>query len=218
MLPANFGFTVQGAGADNALDSDVNVSTGQTAIFNLLPNETNDTLDAGLVPDCVIHGDFSGDLTEDLPPGTYPIFNEPSPAHVYSVELLNISGIDSFVTVELADGSSFKIYAKPLGDDSHQVIEINSPGVDSITLTLEESGRILSIYYCPEPNIEISKTPNDAGLNGIKYVLPGETVTYTYEVRNTGGTPLGDISITDDAGTPGNSADDFTPTFVVILS
>jgi hypothetical protein len=52
-------------------------------------------------------------------------------------------------------------------------------------------------------------------LNGVgASVLPGvvlkagDQLTWTYEVSNVGGNPLGAITVTDDGGTPGNPADD----------
>ena len=41
----------------------------------------------------------------------------------------------------------------------------------------------------------------------------GATATFTYTVRSTGGTSLQNVVVTDDNGTPGNTGDDFSPTF-----
>ena len=38
-------------------------------------------------------------------------------------------------------------------------------------------------------------------------------MTFTYEVRNTGTVPLGNVVLIDDNGTPGIPGDDFMPTF-----
>jgi hypothetical protein len=45
-------------------------------------------------------------------------------------------------------------------------------------------------------------------------VAVGSNVTWTYLLTNPGSTPLTISSFKDDAGTPGNSADDFSPKFV----
>ena len=42
----------------------------------------------------------------------------------------------------------------------------------------------------------------------------GTSVVWTYLVRNTGQTGLSNVVLVDDAGTPGNPADDFSPVFV----
>ena len=41
----------------------------------------------------------------------------------------------------------------------------------------------------------------------------GSTATFTYVVTNTGNMALSNVVVMDDNGTPGNTADDFTPTF-----
>jgi hypothetical protein len=49
---------------------------------------------------------------------------------------------------------------------------------------------------------------------GVPLLTPGSSVTWTYKVTNTGGLPYAaaDVVVTDDNGTPGNTADDFHPT------
>ena len=45
-----------------------------------------------------------------------------------------------------------------------------------------------------------------------RIVPVGSTVTWTYDVTNAGNEPLKNVAVTDDNGTPGNTADDFNPT------
>gem|GEM_PF-3369514 len=61
------------------------------------------------------------------------------------------------------------------------------------------------------PGIKITKTAGDAADGGV-FVNTDGTVTFTYLVENSGGTFLTDITITDDAGTASDTADDQTLT------
>jgi uncharacterized repeat protein (TIGR01451 family) len=58
------------------------------------------------------------------------------------------------------------------------------------------------------PVIEVIKTAGDAADGEVYETEPGE-VTYTYEVTNSGPLTLFDVTVTDDAGTPGDPSDDF---------
>ena len=55
-LPTGYVFVLQDVGGDDALDSDANTGTGQTATFTLAGGETNLTLDAGMTGGQI--GDF----------------------------------------------------------------------------------------------------------------------------------------------------------------
>lgn len=44
--------------------------------------------------------------------------------------------------------------------------------------------------------------------------MPGGTILWEYVVTNCGNLPLSNIIVTDDNGTPGNPADDWSPTYV----
>jgi hypothetical protein len=79
-------------------------------------------------------------------------------------------------------------------------------------------------HYCtphipPEPGIDIEKFTNGVDAdneNEAPQVAPGELVTWTYHVTNTGNVSFtaAQIVVTDDDGTPGNLGDDFHPTLV----
>lgn len=70
------------------------------------------------------------------------------------------------------------------------------------------------------PGIDIEKHTNGAdaddpdGLD-VPEIAPDGTVTWTYYVTNTGQVPFtfDQVAVTDDNGTPGDTSDDFTPTF-----
>jgi uncharacterized repeat protein (TIGR01451 family) len=49
-LPAGYQFSPQDQGSDNAVDSDVNITTGRTAVITIGENGDDQTWDAGLVP------------------------------------------------------------------------------------------------------------------------------------------------------------------------
>jgi uncharacterized repeat protein (TIGR01451 family) len=64
------------------------------------------------------------------------------------------------------------------------------------------------------PCIHIEKATNgeDADDPTGPLILVGGAVNWTYAVTNCGDVPLTEIVVTDDNGTPGNTADDFNPT------
>ena len=70
----------------------------------------------------------------------------------------------------------------------------------------------------PTPSIAIVKQTNgQVALNPPGPVVPvGSTVTWTYDVTNPGDEPLKNVTVTDDNGTPGDPADDFNPTPVLV--
>ncbi|MAE63295.1 MAG: hypothetical protein CMJ18_03410, partial [Phycisphaeraceae bacterium] len=78
-------------------------------------------------------------------------------------------------------------------------------------------------HYCnpdtpdPDPGIDIEKLTNgvDADTEAdAPLIAPGDLVTWTYKVTNTGNVAFGiaDVVVTDDHGTPGDDSDDFHPT------
>lgn len=74
----------------------------------------------------------------------------------------------------------------------------------------DEDGVPLNVVA--NPAIDLIKTAGDAADGEIYINDPEGTVTFTYEVVNTGGTNLSDMVIVDDAGTPLDASDDITLT------
>jgi uncharacterized repeat protein (TIGR01451 family) len=73
-----------------------------------------------------------------------------------------------------------------------------------------------SHYFGVQSQIDIEKATNNIDADIVDTgptVNVGDTVTFTYVVTNLGNTPISNVVVVDDAGTPGNAADDFSPTF-----
>src|SRR5262249_35004647 len=75
-------------------------------------------------------------------------------------------------------------------------------------------------YFGAAPGLALVKltnrTDNHSGTRPL--VSVGSTVTWTYHVTNTGNVTLTNVVVTDDNGTPGNTADDFTVGTVASLA
>ena len=73
-----------------------------------------------------------------------------------------------------------------------------------------------SHYFGYRGQLDIQKSTNgqDADTPTGPVVPVGSTVTWTYTVTNLGNVPLKPVVVVDDNGTPGDTADDFSPTFV----
>ncbi|MDX1613196.1 MAG: hypothetical protein R3300_02735, partial [Candidatus Promineifilaceae bacterium] len=68
-----------------------------------------------------------------------------------------------------------------------------------------------SHYFGAGPGVQIEKATNglDADSGTGPFIPVGDSVTWTYVVSNTGNVTLTQITVTDDNGTPANTADDF---------
>ncbi len=90
--------------------------------------------------------------------------------------------------------------ANPVLDDGTDIEDV-----------LDASGADASHYLGVGPGVEI-----DVLTNGVDdLTLPaGNPITWTYRVTNPGNVILGDVTVTDDNGTPGDTADDIVLTLV----
>src|SRR4029078_4174966 len=64
--------------------------------------------------------------------------------------------------------------------------------------------------------IEASADGNDADAPPGPYLTPGSQAPWVYRVANAGNAALSNVVVIDDAGTPDNTADDFSPTPVPV--
>jgi uncharacterized repeat protein (TIGR01451 family) len=87
-----------------------------------------------------------------------------------------------------------------------------------VTLTTANDETIDFGYFVPNPKIQILKETNGTNNDtapGLQ-VPVGTPITWTYFVTATGSNePIKNVVVTDDNGTPGNTADDFHPTPVL---
>ncbi|REJ69319.1 MAG: hypothetical protein DWQ31_05040, partial [Planctomycetota bacterium] len=91
----------------------------------------------------------------------------------------------------------------------------NFVGDFTVDFTGGAKGNIGTTPQAANPGIDITKFINGDDANtapGVSANL-GDTLTFTYEVVNTGNVPLGTVTVTDDNATAG-TGDDFNPTFI----
>ncbi len=90
-------------------------------------------------------------------------------------------------------------------------------GLDPVARNTTVTATDLSHYFGVQSQINIEKATNGIDADAVDTgptVNVGSTVTFTYVVTNNGNTALTNVVVVDDAGTPGNIADDFSPTFI----
>ncbi len=147
----------------------------------------------------------------NLTPGTYSVqFIQPggyagiSPANVGSNDDIDSDGVIAnalmTATTTLVSGQT----DNSLDQGFYKPAPPPQPGID-IEKTTNGSSNANSVT----PDYDNEDAANGAG---VPILTPGSDVTWTYKVTNTGNTTftLSEISIVDDNGTPGNTADDLT--------
>ena len=132
--------------------------------------------------------------------------------------------------VQFTKPAGYVYTGQDLGGDDTIDSDVNATGLSQkVTLTSGQYNPTIDAgVYGLTPGIDIEKTTNGpsnsnptapdydnedaANGSGVPILTPGSSVTWTYKVTNTGQTnfAFADVAITDDNGTPGNTADDLT--------
>jgi len=237
ILPDGYVFTKQdAAAATDATDSDADPTTGMTICTTLATSEFDFTWDAGMVrsePNIQIIKLTNGTDNDD-PTGpivtvgdqitwTYQVTN-PGTVPLYDVAVTDDNGTpgdtsDDFIPTytggdtngdgALDIGEEWIYTATGVAQEGQYENMASVSGHDSLG---QQVGADNPDHYFGEvpvkPQIDIVKMADKS------VVCALGKVTYTYDVSNPGTIPLSDVKVVDDNGTPQNTADDFTPTFV----
>jgi protocatechuate 3,4-dioxygenase beta subunit len=163
-LPANYAFTTQDAGTNDAVDSDADIDTGMTGIVTLAPDEENLTLDAGIVELAGL-GDFvwldaDGDGEQDG----------------------GEAGVGG-VTVKLLDENG-----APVLDDMGQPVVTTTDGAGAYSFTGLRPGTYSVMFVAPAGLVFTAKDAAGDTVDSDADVLTGMTQTVTLGAGEFNGT------------------------------
>ncbi|WP_440954461.1 DUF7507 domain-containing protein [Methanosarcina sp. Mfa9] len=217
-LPAGYAFSPQDQGADDALDSDADPATGETACTLLESGETDLTVDTGVYLLRSNIGDF---VWNDLDMDGIQDENEPGIPGV-TVNLYECDGTTPIASTS-TDANGYYNFEVVPGDYHVEFIlpagYVFSPQDQGADDTLDSdadpvTGQAACTTLEPEENdptwdagmfeaapaIDIEKATNgeDADEPTGPYIPVGNEVEWTYIVTNTGNVPLTNIVVTDD--------------------
>ncbi|NER29579.1 MAG: hypothetical protein F6J89_18640, partial [Symploca sp. SIO1C4] len=226
VAPDGFVFTTANAGGDDTVDSDANPSNGMTQTVTLESGDFNDTLDAGLIQPAGL-GDFvfedsNGNGIQDAgesgvdgvlvklqnPDGSAVTDGDGNPittttAADGSYSFTGLTPGEYKVMFVAPDGFVFTT-ANAGGDDTVDSDANPSNGMTQ-TVTLESgdfNDTLDAGLIQPNPSIDIEKFTNGVDADTPEEapeIAVGDTVTWTYEVTNTGNVSFdaSEIVVTD---------------------
>jgi hypothetical protein len=128
--------------------------------------------------------------------------------------------VSTSTTLNFAAGETTKNFSVPITDDAaaegnETIGVLLSTPTNGAFLTDPSSG-VINIIDNDIAGIAIQALTNGQDRDSTPGVgvRVGSTVAYEYVVTNTGNVPLAAVAVTDDNGTPGDPADDFSPAFM----
>jgi protocatechuate 3,4-dioxygenase beta subunit len=223
--------TLPNVGADDRIDSDIDAS-GSTGLIFLRPGLCDRTVDAGFYRPARL-GDF---VWEDLNQNGQQDANEPGIEGVtVNLKDENNNVIDTTTTdadgfyifenlvpgtysVAFVKPNGFEFTTRDQGSDASDSDADDSTGGMTHQTTLLSGDEDLTLdagLFRLTPGIMLKKFTNgvDADTEAdAPQIAPGDIVTWTYKVTNTGNTvfTFSEVEIVDDAGTASDPSDDFS--------
>ncbi|AAM31034.1 hypothetical protein MM_1338 [Methanosarcina mazei Go1] len=212
-IEMNFSFTADTTGQSGAAFGDiVSVGVNYGAVEDLIPGEN--TIDDGIIDD----GGSVATLTSEALIG--PLFQKSSELQG-TVELTDLEAGEQ-VVVRIDVKLFCDPRSRPTGnlqaavEDAYLTfIKGSIPATGDISVG-QQTIPLKQINNLHNPDLKIQKTVNttDGICPGVETltVTMGDMVKYCFIVSNPGDAPLYNLKVVDDAGTPSNTADDFTVT------
>ncbi|MBW8011625.1 MAG: hypothetical protein FVQ83_10360, partial [Chloroflexi bacterium] len=206
-LLAGYTFSPQDQGADDTLDSDANVGTGQTASTDLISGETDTTWDTGFIvaaPALTLVKSITANATYTTVGQV--IAYEFLVTNTSNITLFNITVSDDQATDEscpdtsggLAPGASITCtasYTVTQADlDNGSVVNIASASDDDVTTSPTDT-ETATATQSPALTLVKSITANAT------YTTVGQVIAYEFLVTNTGNVTLFNITVSDDQAT-----------------
>lgn len=143
--------------------------------------------------------------------GGYIRFEFDSPVTIDHLDVLDIDSNEaggSIITFTTTSGTQ-TISIPTAGNNSAQRIIVDVADVTEMKVKFVSSGAISELCYTESTEQKVWFDANQAP--GVEFNI-GETVEFSYHVTNPGDVELVPVVVVDDNATPGNTADDFSPT------
>ena len=236
--------TTANTGAD-ATDSDADATTGRTGPYTLASGDANRTVDAGVLPidlELTKTANASTVAVGSNVVFTISVVNNNSGAGVSTATGVAVKDVLPAGLSYVSDNGS-GAYNSTTGIWTIGTLAPGASKALAITATMTTSGAKTNYaQVVAAAQLDVDSTPNDNSTtedddDSVTIAPPvappsititkaaskptityGESVTYSYVVKNTGGTDLTNVNVVDDNATPTVSADDFVVATGVTLA